>query len=417
MAALVVGCGCAPPCEAGRDLYSHSSFVKNLRRPSPISFSIGAGTCERARDIPVPSVKVVAEDGSISGGSVVWEQPDLPLGGAPSDHVRGRAHARLHIDLPQAGRNEVELAIRDARYSFEITYVDAIALSPQREVDRDCHPPVRISSDALACNVQLDGADAGLRAFESREGIVTLLGPGSRLWHSTRGYLLSDGTGIGWLDADQPLEQWSPTLVLPGVPVAVSATSQNVFVVIENDLLVLGPDLESVAYRIEVGEALGPWPTLTSSEAGLVLVGETLSFSIWGKAFRRFYRFDGNEWRSLRREQDEYWVSAVAGKYYWTCNRKDNVLKLYQVDENPDNGLLASTSTLGECVPQLMGATPVLRGDGFSQCAVPLGDRIGFVSLDSRSLDVTCFGTRALVRTGFPAPHTQVIDLSPHLPE
>jgi hypothetical protein len=395
----VLAAACDAPCTPGGVWVISGAEQIYSNQTHPIAFDVAIGTC-RPGKIPVPKARAIGPSGSATTGSVVIEERE-----------GGIAYGELEIVAQEPGMTRIELAWDGTTRHFDINYIDALWAPRDLVIQGTCVAPARLTSTSVTCTSSLYPGEA--YAFESRDGGVTRLETGSRLWSTAEGYLVTADGGIGWLGAEQRLVDWAPQAPLSGQSLALAATSSAVFVLSRDSVTILSrTDLSALEQVIPFDAGLDVFPMMVASGSRLVVSTND------GFAYHRVEFTSGDAGYALTNASDSSseGIMAAFGALYWTCSLTDKSLRAYQLTE--DGPLLVLDSThAGECTIHGYSDRPTLFGRpaewvSFAQCPFLTDAGMGLASVDLGDEIPTCFDRYLLLNSRRGPPTTDFIDLS-----
>lgn len=407
-ACLVVAlCACEPPCTPG-DVSPMSNTVQAFRPQARlIAFNIEIGDCEPGH-VPLPKARVVGPTGQVGRADVEIDQreADLLAGKWPRLAV-GAVEARP----AEPGPSVIELDFSTVTRRLSAEFVEVFDPPGQRELPAWCWAPLRIDGDSVVCSTGVSPDTS--QVIEIRDGGTGSIGPGSRLWSTPEGYLLTSDGGIGWLGSGQTLGQWTPQASLTATALGVAANSTAVFILHSTEIEVRDRrDLTRLLARQPTsnGALLDRMHLVAASESS-VQTSVTASHTSDAGSTVPTVTTEAFEWTDggLRSQGvvDTWWEDhpiVAFGELLWTTDLRGGSLRAYRVGGAPLSMLVADLRSLGECSGP--GDRPgcvaggVLSANGvegqFLQCPFLDDSGVRFVSVQLKSNEIgQCEGNLA----------------------
>ncbi len=403
---------CGPNCEPG-SVWIRRGRIATAGSSEPVEFGIFSGTCEPGH-IPIPEARAVAEDGTSSRAQVTLLQLNGPTGAVPNEVVS--ANGTVSGFTRTAGDMVIEMRWGAAVRTLRLVNVEALDVPPDRVVPAQCHAPFRISSDGITCTAFIEKYSSETSAYEYKNGVATMIGRGSNLWRTRDGYLVTSDAGIGWLADTQWLSDWQAVSALPGPARGIASNRRNVFVLLDDRLLVLDRgDLTRVEQSISLEAPLTHVPPVIAASDSDVVVISLNNFNERSERRRETYVLGPGGWERRKVEHSRESAWAAWGDTFWTCEGVENRrMRFYRVTETGPQ-LVMEHEPLGACHAVFQSDVLAVVGAGFMQCPYFVGEELSFVSIRDRGLYGGCFDRYAHLALETPGGwETRIWDLTPY---
>lgn len=425
----LLACGCQPPCTPGLVAPMSNTVQRYHPNPRLIDFNIEIGDCEPGH-VPIPKARVIGPTGQVGSAVVEIDQREAQLRAGKWPRL---AVGTIEIHPLEPGSSTIELEFQTVTRRVNVALVEV--LNPERSprLPVFCRPPLRLEGGVAVCTTtDFDGVTS--RVIELRDGGVTSLGPGSRLWATPVGHFVSVDGGLGRLRPGEALGGWQPEAALQGSALGVSATEDSV-VVLQRDSIEIRSSADlSIMVRVPTRHEASGSPQLVAStssaiftsgyvrrsleDGGVADVVSTETFEVSDAGIISLGVVEGGRENPI----------AARGDRYWTSDGER--LRVYAVANGPLSGALFDVGKIGSCGG--FGDKPGCWAGGilgpfgiegaFLQCPFVDDGGVRFVSIGLAADEIgDCEGNYAYVGDiGWPGgPDTDgyldVIDLSPYV--